>query len=80
MPKDIDEVESDKIKLCDFGLATHVDVKEYLYKRCGTPGYVCPEVVNADANATHQSVIHVMEAARLAGLTHITFATQTTAK
>ena len=27
--------------------------------------------------ATHQSVIHVMEAARLAGLSHITFATQT---
>jgi len=37
-------------------------------------------IINADANSTHQSVIHVMEAARLAGLTHITFATQTTAK
>ncbi len=34
-------------------------------------------VINADANATHQSVIHVMEAARLAGMSHITFATQT---
>jgi biopolymer transport protein ExbD len=34
-------------------------------------------VINADANATHQSVIHVMEAARAAGLVHITFATQT---
>lgn len=33
-------------------------------------------VINADANATHQSVIHVMEAARAAGLTSITFATQ----
>jgi biopolymer transport protein ExbD len=33
-------------------------------------------IINADANATHQSVIHVMEAARAAGLTHITFATQ----
>jgi len=33
-------------------------------------------VINADANATHQSVIHVMEAARVAGLIHITFATQ----
>ena len=33
-------------------------------------------VVNADAKATHQSVINVMEAARLAGLTRITFATQ----
>ena len=34
-------------------------------------------IINADANATHQSVIHVMEAARAATLTHITFATQT---
>jgi biopolymer transport protein ExbD len=33
-------------------------------------------IVNADANATHQSVIHVMEAARIAGFIHITFATQ----
>lgn len=33
-------------------------------------------IINADANATHQSVINVMEAARLAGLSRITFATQ----
>jgi len=33
-------------------------------------------IVNADANATHQSVIRVMEAARIAGFIHITFATQ----
>jgi biopolymer transport protein ExbD len=37
-------------------------------------------IINADANATHQSVIHVMEAARQAGLIHITFATQSPAK
>ena len=37
-------------------------------------------IINADANATHQSVIHVMEAARVAGLIHITFATQSTTK
>jgi biopolymer transport protein ExbD len=37
-------------------------------------------VINADANATHQSVIHVMEAARQAGIIHITFATQTPAR
>jgi biopolymer transport protein ExbD len=36
-------------------------------------------IINADAQATHQSVVHVMEAARLAGLLHITFATQTPA-
>ncbi len=33
-------------------------------------------IINADANATHQSVVSVMEAARLSGYTHITFATQ----
>lgn len=37
-------------------------------------------VINADAKASHQSVINVMEAARLAGLTRITFATQGPAK
>ncbi|MDG1074255.1 MAG: biopolymer transporter ExbD [Methylophilaceae bacterium] len=33
-------------------------------------------VINADAKSTHQSVVNVMEAARLANFTHITFATQ----
>jgi biopolymer transport protein ExbD len=33
-------------------------------------------IINADANTTHQSVINVMEAARLAGFGRITFTTQ----
>ncbi len=33
-------------------------------------------VINADAKAAHQSVIDVMQAARNAGLSHISFATQ----
>ena len=33
-------------------------------------------IISADASATHQSVILVMEAARRSGLTQITFATQ----
>ena len=33
-------------------------------------------IINADANATHQSVINVMEAARLASFGRITFTTQ----
>jgi biopolymer transport protein ExbD len=37
-------------------------------------------IINADANATHQAVVHVMEAARAAGYIHITFATQAPAK
>ncbi len=35
-------------------------------------------VISADAAATHQSVIRVMEASRLAGLAQITFTTQST--
>ncbi len=37
-------------------------------------------VINADAQASHQSVINVMEAARIAQLTQITFATQSAQK
>ena len=37
-------------------------------------------IISADASATHQSVITVMEAARRAGLNQITFATQSTPK
>jgi biopolymer transport protein ExbD len=33
-------------------------------------------IINADAKATHQSVIDVMQASQQAGLTHISFATQ----
>ncbi len=35
-------------------------------------------IINADAKATHQSVIDVMQAAQQAGLSHISFATQQT--
>jgi len=34
-------------------------------------------IINADAAAKHQDVVHVMEAARLANFPNITFATQT---
>jgi len=37
-------------------------------------------IISADASATHQAVITVMEAARRQGLTQITFATQGTAQ
>ena len=37
-------------------------------------------IISADANARHQSVVTVMEAARRAGLTQITFATQSSAQ
>lgn len=36
-------------------------------------------IVSADATAAHQSVINVLDAARRAGLPHLTFATQSSA-
>ncbi len=50
-----------------------------LKRVAGSPGQAdkAPVVViNADAKATHQSVIDVMQAAQQAGLSHISFATQ----
>ena len=37
-------------------------------------------IISADASTAHQSVITVMEAARRVGLSHITFATQSSAQ
>ena len=37
-------------------------------------------IISADANASHQSVVTVMEAARRVGLSKITFATQASAQ
>jgi len=40
--------KNDKIKIVDFGLATFIDVPEYIFKKCGTPGYIAPEVFKYD--------------------------------
>lgn len=32
--------------IADFGLSAWADEPEYLFVRCGTPGYVAPEIVN----------------------------------
>jgi serine/threonine protein kinase len=31
--------------LADFGLATHKNEKKLIYKKCGTPGFVAPEIL-----------------------------------
>src|SRR5438876_936066 len=45
-------------------------------KRAGGGAKEPVVVISADATATHQAVIRVMEAARIAGLSQITFTTQ----
>ena len=32
-------------KIVDFGLATDTRASTYLYVRCGTPGFVAPEII-----------------------------------
>jgi serine/threonine protein kinase len=34
------------LKIVDFGLATETGVKKYMFPKCGTPGYVAPEILN----------------------------------
>jgi serine/threonine protein kinase len=33
--------------IADFGLACWIGEKELLYEKCGTPGYIAPEVLKA---------------------------------
>ena len=42
--KDKNDLRS--LKIVDFGLATPTNVKKFLYPKCGTPGYVAPEIAN----------------------------------
>ena len=37
-----------KIKIVDFGLATYISESDYIFKKCGTPGYIAPEVFDYD--------------------------------
>lgn len=46
-----------EVVICDFGLATFAHEPEYIYVRCGTPGYVAPEIVNIKDMKTHSEPI-----------------------
>ncbi len=38
------------LKIADFGLATRANIDKFFYPKCGTPGFVAPEVANLDKN------------------------------
>ena len=37
-----------QVKIVDFGLATYINKSDYIFKKCGTPGYIAPEVFGYD--------------------------------
>lgn len=49
--------------ICDFGLATYADEEKYLFVRCGTPGFVAPEIINIrDMNTKSEPISDVFSA------------------
>ena len=37
--------ESNRCKICDFGVSRHIDPKEKINEQCGTPAYLAPEII-----------------------------------
>eukprot|EP00934_Nitzschia_sp_Nitz4_P008796 Nitzschia sp. Nitz4//scaffold29_size155292//106718//109484//NITZ4_002675-RA/size155292-augustus-gene-0.211-mRNA-1//1//CDS//3329546499//8786//frame0 len=56
------EEERVHVKVCDYGMATFVGVDSMLRGRCGTPGYVAPEVLNAGAGAGYGNKVDLFSA------------------
>lgn len=54
--------EGVKVKLCDFGMSTFVGVDGLVRGRCGTPGYVAPEILSSDAKNGYGNKIDVFSA------------------
>ncbi len=40
-----EEITEENICIADFGLATYTTITEFIYKKCGTPGFVAPEIL-----------------------------------
>ena len=48
--------------IADFGLAEFCDAEEYLFVRCGTPGYVAPEILKAGTRAGYGNQVDIFSA------------------
>ena len=49
--------QNTQIMLVDFGLASFWDLERYLFPRCGTPGFVAPEIANNKSPDAHYTGI-----------------------
>ena len=50
------------VKLGDFGMATFVGADNLIRGRCGTPGYVAPEIMTAKKNGGYQNNVDMFSA------------------
>ncbi|CAD8197501.1 unnamed protein product [Paramecium octaurelia] len=51
------------LKIVDFGLATYSNIKKFQYPKCGTPGYVAPEIANlTDKNQIYDKKCDIFSA------------------
>jgi serine/threonine protein kinase len=46
-----------RVKLGDFGMAAFVGTDDKLYGRCGTPGYVAPEILSVGVNHGYENKV-----------------------
>lgn len=45
------------LTLIDFGLSTYDNADPYIFPKCGTPGYLAPEVVNYKVNDRYSTKV-----------------------
>ncbi|CAD8172639.1 unnamed protein product [Paramecium octaurelia] len=58
MFREIDSYET--LTIVDFGLSTFTDVTRYQFPKCGTPGYVAPEILNlVDRDSKYDKVCDI---------------------
>jgi len=59
--------------IIDLGLAEYVTSQKFLYLRCGTPGYVAPEVLSIKSNDPVQTYSCVCDIFSLGVIFHILY-------
>ncbi len=47
----------EQLKLVDYGLSCYVKEENKVYKKCGTPGYIAPEVLQYHVNIYYKLII-----------------------
>lgn len=56
------ELSGINVKLGDFGMATFVGKDNLVRGRCGTPGYVAPEILEAKKNSGYENTVDMFSA------------------